>query len=201
MARKSRVLISIVPHNAMDLDQLKQMDLKDFDLPKLIKFIDEHRNSIIKFGVILAALAMLLAMYNNYQASSLDVHAKIAQMQGKLEAVKVRDQAALGLNGFKSALPKKINEFELITMVSKYAKLYHVTIASLSPAESKDMGIYDLINLNFNAEFDNFKDLMPFLRKIENSSSYLRVNSWSGHELDDGRINFDTEISAVNIHT
>ena len=139
-------------------------------------------------------------MFNDHRTKDQGLHTQMSQAQEKLEAIKTRDAAGQELDHFKSSLPKKINEFELITLISNYAKLYHVTITSLSPAESKDMGLYDAINVRFEAVSSDFKNMMLFLRKIEKSSSPLTVNTWSGHEGDDGKISFDIEISAVHIH-
>ena len=50
------------------------------------------------------------------------------------------------------------------------------------------MGLYDSIDVNFNANADSFKDMMLFLRKIEKSNSPLRINSWSGHEETAGKL-------------
>ncbi len=104
----------------------------------------------------------------------------------------------IDINNFKSSLPNKLNEFELIALISKYAKLQHVAITSLSPAESKDMGLYDVINVSFEAMCDGFKDMILFLRKIEKSEFPLRVDSWSGHEAENGKITFSILGCAFN---
>ena len=101
---------------------------------------------------------MVGGMFNDHRIKDQDLRTQMSQAQEKLEVLKARDAAIKDLNNFKSSLPKKLNEFELITLISNYAKLYHVTITSLSPAESKDMGLYDIINVSFNAESDNFKE-------------------------------------------
>ena len=138
-------------------------------------------------------------MFNSH--SNKDLHSQISQLQQKMGVLKARDATIQDLNDFKSSLPKKVDESGLITLISDYAKIYHVKITSLAPAESRDMGLYDAVNANFNAVSDNFKNAILFLRKIEESKFPLRVNSWSGHEEQDGRITFAIEVSAVLIHT
>jgi hypothetical protein len=86
-------------------------------------------------------------------------------------------------------------------MISEYAKSNHVNITSLSPAESKDMGLYDSIDVTFDAVSENFKDMLLFLRNIEKSSAPLRIGSWLGSEAENGKITFSIAISAVFIHT
>jgi hypothetical protein len=200
MAGKSRGLILIVP-DTMNKPEKPQFSFKDLDLEQLTKALSENQNSVIKIGLLLGSLLLAWVMFNDHRTKDQALHAKISQEEQKLDAIKVHDVALGNLNNFKSSLPKKINEFELIALVSNYAKSYHIAIPSLSPAESKDMGLYDAINLKFNAEADNFKDMMFFLRKIEKSEFPLRLNSWSGHEEDNGNISFDIDITAVLIHT
>jgi hypothetical protein len=203
MAGKSPILILTVPEKIMlNLDKLNsQVDLKSLDLKKLTKVFAEHQNTLIKSVLIIGSLFMAVVMFNNHRIKSQVLTSQISQAQQKLDAIKTHEQAAHDLDAFKSSIPKRINEFGLLSVISNYAKLYHVAIPSLAPGDSKDMGLYDVININFEAQSDNFKDMMLFLRKIEKSNFSLRVNSWSGHALDDGGITFEIDISAVLIHT
>ncbi len=203
MAGKPRGLISIVLNMKIDLNKLNSAysRIKDLDPAQLIKIIREHLNSFIKLVLILGSLLMAGVMFNDYRIKGQDLRARKAQVQEKLEVLNARDAAMRGLNDFKASLPHKLNEFELITLISNYAQLHHVTITSLSPAESKDMGLYDVINVNFSAASDNFKDMMLFLRKIEKSDFPLRVDSWSGSGAGNGKTTFEIEMSAVLIHS
>ena len=125
----------------------------------------------------------------------------MSKVQEKMEAVSERDVAQKALNDFKSSVPKRLNETEVITLISNYAKLFQVDILSLSPADSKDMGMFDVVKINFNAQSQDFRAMMIFLRKIEKSDFPLRIDSWSGREDTDGRVMFVVELSAVFIHT
>ncbi len=174
--------------------------IKDLDVAKLLKILNERKNSFIKIALIMASLLMAGVMLNDHRIKGQGLRARMSKVQEKLEVLKARDAARQDFNNFKSSLPKKLNELELITLISNYAQLRHITITSLSPAESQDMGLYDVINIGFEAVSNNFKDLMLFLRKIEKSDFPLRVDSWFGHEEKNGAIVFKTEISAVLIH-
>ncbi len=178
-----------------------QFDLKDLDAAKVVKILLEHQNSIIKAVLVIGSLLTAAVMFNNHRSEGQDLQTGISQLQQKIGAIKAREAAVRDLNNFKSSLPKKINEFQLITLISSYAKLYHVTISSLSPAESVDMGLYDVIDVRFEAVSDNFKNMVLFLRKIEKSRSPLRIDTWSGSAGQDGEITFSIQISAVLIHT
>ena len=184
-----------------DINKVKsQFDLKSIDAAKLAGALTEHQNSLIKLGLIVGSLIIAGLIFNDFRIKEQSVRIQMSQGQAKLDAIKEHVAAFQNLNDFKKSLPKKLNESELIALISNYASAHHVIISSLSPAESKDMGLYDVINISFHATSDNFKDMMLFLRKIEKSKFPLTVNSWSGQEVADGKMDFLIEISAVLIH-
>ena len=200
-ANKLLDLVSIVPKIMGNLDKLKSFSSDDLDAAKLTQALSEHQMAIIKFVLIAGSLVLAVMMFNDHRSKDSDLHMRISQVQRKLEAIKARETTTRNFNGFKSSLPKKLNEIELISLVSNYAKSSHVTIASLTPAESKDTGLFDLINLSFDAGSNDFKGMMFFLRKIESSEFPLRINAWAGHEEEDGKMTFQVSISAIIIHT
>jgi hypothetical protein len=178
-----------------------QFDLKNIDAAQLAKILREHQNSLIKLILIIGSMWVVGVMFNDHRIKDQNLLTQMSQVQQKLDAVKARDAAIANFNDFKSSLPKKLNEFELITLISDYAKLNHVNITSLSPAESKDMGLYDIIDAHFDVISDNFKNMILFLRTIEKSNASIRVGSWTGHVVENGKITFSISISAVIIHT
>jgi hypothetical protein len=201
MAGKSRHLKSIVINIMINFNKLNsQFNIKDINLTELTRALEEHQDSLIKFALIMGSLLMVGVIFNNYRIKEQNLRFLMSRAQEKLEVLNARDAAVQNLNNFKSSLSKNLNESELITLISNYAKSHHVTIISLSPAESKDMGLYDIISISFEAVSDNFKDMTLFLRKIEKSNFPLRVESWSGHKVE-GKIAFSIELSAVLIHT
>jgi len=177
-----------------------EFDINNIDFKQLIALYGDKLSLGIK--IILGAGSLILTMmfFNGYQAQDKALHVKISQVRQKLEVLKTRDAAVENLNNFKSSLLPKIDESRLITIVSDDAKEFNVTFNSLTPNDSRDMGLYDVINISINAVSDNFKDMMLFLRKIERSDYPIRIDSWSGSEGEDGKITFMIQINAVLIH-
>ena len=201
-ASKSRALQSGVADTMSDFNKTRpQFSMEDVDASQLTKALSEHQNTVIKIALVIGTLGLGVMMFRDHHDKDRDIHVQMSQAQDKLNAMKALDASINDLDTFKSALPKKLNEVELISVVSSYAKLYHVNITSLNPAESRNMGLYDIINLSFSAGTDDFKSMMLFLRKIEHSPYPLRIDSWYGHEGEDGRMTFDVNISAALIHT
>ncbi|MDE2223034.1 MAG: hypothetical protein KGK03_08190, partial [Candidatus Omnitrophica bacterium] len=130
------------------------------------------------------------------------LHRQVAREQAKLNVINELNKSVQNFKEFQSSLPRRLNEFELATQISKDADQYHINLPSFNSAvPSKDKGIYDVREFGFEATADNFRDAMLFLRKVEKSQPPLKVNNWSGHENPDGSITFDIDISAVHIHS
>ncbi|MBF0571599.1 MAG: hypothetical protein HQL12_06965 [Candidatus Omnitrophica bacterium] len=184
-----------------DLDKINsQSGSKNFDFTNFSQALSTNPEPFVKLFLAAGALIIIGYMFNDYHAKDQRLHARMSQEQEKLEVVSAHDTAVMNLNNFKSSLPAKLSDYKIITLISDYAKSRHVIITSLSPAESKDMGLYNVVNVSFNATCDDFKEMMLFLRKIEKSEFPLKINSWSGNEAENGRINFVVEISGVIFH-
>ena len=183
-----------------DLGKLSS-SLQNMDMAQFADALTENQNTLLKGVLIVGAIALAVVMFNDHRQKDAALHARMTLLQQKLDTIKSRDAAVKGLTDFKASIPQKINEFQLITLISDYTKLYNISISSFTPAESKDMGLFDQVNVVFDLRADSYKDMMLFLRKIEKSTYSLRINSWTGHEEGDGRINFVIDLSAVLVHT
>jgi len=177
------------------------MNLSDVNVEDITKTLSEHQNTLIKIALVVVCLGLAVMMFTDHHKKETAIHQQISQAQAKLDAIKSRDTSIQSFKDFQASLLKPVNEVEMISLVNNYAKENHVTIASLNPSEGRNLGLYDQINLSFSAHCDDFRTLMLFLRKIERSPSPLRIDSWSGHEEEDGKIVFDVNISAVLIHS
>lgn len=175
--------------------------MEDVDTSQLTKALTEHQNTLIKLVLVIGALIGVWMIFSDHQSKVRDIHLKISLVQDKLDAITARESSSKALKDFNASLPKKLNEIELITIISNYAKAFHMSIVSLSPAESKDMGLYDLVNINLNAGADDYRSMMLFLKRIESSEYPLRIDAWSGNEGGDGRVTFSIVINAVIIHS
>jgi len=177
-----------------------QINFKEIDAAQITKALSEYQNSFFKLILIAVSLLLAWMMFNDCHAKEQILRNKMSKVKQKLEVIKAREAAIKDFADFKALLPKKINESGLIEVISNYAKAHHASIASLSPAESKDMGLYDFMNLTFNGTCENFREMMLLLRNIEKSEYPLRIDSWKASE-QGGEISFAMVISAVIIHT
>lgn len=186
----------------MDLSKLNSLfeNIKDLDIAQVSRMLAEKRDILIKSALVVGALMVAAAIFNKHHVKDQSLRDQISQAQQKLDVIKARDASVEDINKFKASLPKSINEFELITLISDYAKLHNIVIPSLSPTDNRDLGLHSVINVNFDATADSFKDMMLFLRKIEKSDVPLRIDSWMGRQEEDGKIVFTIKVSLVVIH-
>ena len=185
----------------IDLNKLSQFNVNDIDTEKIVSVLLEHQNTLIKVLLVAVSLFFLVNMFNGHRLKEQNLRKQMSDVQDKLLAIKTRDASTGELNSFMSAFPKKLNEFELIGIVSNCAKSNHISIPSLSPSLSKDMGLFDEIDIGFVAQADSFKEMELFLRKVEESNASIRIDSWTGQENEKGQISFSVNLSAVIMHS
>ena len=179
----------------------KLNELKDLDVDKLLKLVVEYQNVLIRIVLIIGSLLMAGNMFTDYSVKSKALSTQMSDAQQKIAAIKDRDAAVVNINNFKSSIPQNLTESELITLISQFAKSYNVTITSLTPGGSDNLGLYDLLDVAFDASSNSFKNILLFIRKIETSKFPLRIDSWSGQETESKNITFRIKIDAVLIHT
>ncbi|MDE1920741.1 MAG: hypothetical protein KGJ09_04950 [Candidatus Omnitrophica bacterium] len=179
---------------------LNNLDLRNFDIKQIKNMLVQHRK-VISVVLLIGSLLWAVMMFMDYRSKAQALHSQIQREQAKFQAIESYNTATKDLNGFISSAPNEYDEFSLATQISKDADLYHISIPTFSPAQSKDAGIYDVRDTSFSAVADNFRDAMLFLRAIEQSSPPLRVSNWSGHEDQNGTVSFDIDINAVHIHS
>ena len=115
----------------MDLDKLNSQisSMKDMDVAQLTKVMTEHQNTVIKAVLVIGSLALVFFMFNDYQKKTQALHSQVSLVQAKISAIKANNAALEDFKNFQSALPKKLNEIELITLISNYAKMYRISIS------------------------------------------------------------------------
>ena len=200
MASRRRHLISIALNPMIDLNKLNsQFDLKSLDIAQIINLVITYQK-YIKIAFLVGSLFIAWKMFSEHHVKEMAIRAQISQEQAKIDVIKGRDAAVKNLTDFKSSIPKELNVFDVITSISNDARSSGAIISSYVPSQSRDVGLYDVITVHFDVISNTFKDMMLFLRKIEKSKFPFRINSWSGHEGDNGKITFTVEISAVLIH-
>jgi len=175
-----------------------QIDLNNIDLNQIVQILTEYRNTALKLAVIIGALVVAGMMFNDCHTKEQVLRARISQVQQKLDVIASQQQAVKNLDDFKASFSKGINEDKIIPQITGYATAHGVSISSLSPTESQDMGLYDVIKVQLLGAAPDYKAMVLFLRDIEKSPYLFKVDLWEANGR--GEVDFTMEISAVHVH-
>lgn len=182
------------------MDDLKGLpfNVNKMSISQIIKTLFLYQNVIISGSLMVVFLFSSLMVFKNYYRKEVALHAKMAQVQEKLNVLNRQQQTIKDLNNFKISFSKVINEDTIVTQITSYASQRKISITSLSPAQAQDMGLYDVLKFSLSAVATNYQSMVLFLRDMESSEELFMVNSWKGQ--GQGEINFDMDISVLRIH-
>ncbi len=185
-----------------DLKDLNsRFDINNIDINQIIEVLTRYLNTILKLAVVLGALVIAWMIFNDYRIKEQDLRLQMSQVQQKLDVIAGRQKAIGNLENLKSSFQKGINEDKIINQITSYATAHGVSISSLSPAESQEKTLYDVIRFDLSALAPDFQALVLFLRDIEKSKYFFMVDSWSlSQGGEQGGINFSMGISVVRVH-
>jgi len=173
-------------------------DLNNMDMDQIIQALTQYRSAVLKFVVILGALLVAGMIWNGYNRQQQSVRAQMSLGQQKLDMITSRQVAIKNLEDFKASFPKGINEDSIITQITTYATANGVSIGSLSPEESQNMGLYDVTRFTLNGAARDYKAMVLFLRDMEKSAYLFKVDSWEGH--GEGEVEFSMKMSVLHFH-
>lgn len=196
-------MLSIVPDIMSDPLKLNsQFNLNNIDVDQIIQVLIEYRNTALKLAAMIVSLVVMGMMLNEHHIKEQVLRAQMSKVQQKLDVIASRQEAIKNLDDFKTSFPKGINEDKIITQITAFAPSQDVTINSLSPRESQDMGLYDVVEVSLTGAARDYKAMVLFLRAMEKSKYLFRVDSWMGGSNEGtGEVNFTMVISALHIHT
>ena len=175
-----------------------QIDFSNMNMDQIIQILTQYQKIILKSVVILGALFVAGMIFNGYNAQNQSVRAQMARVQQKLDVIAGREAAIKNLEDFKAAFPKGINEDKIITQITRYATANGVSISSLSPAETQNMGLYDVIRVSLSGSARDYKAMVLFLRDMEKSPYLFKVDSWQGG--GHGEVVFSMTMSVLTFH-
>lgn len=174
------------------------MDFKNINMDQIIQTLTQYQKVVLKSVVILGALLMAGMIFNSYNLQNQSVRTRMSLVQQKLDAIAGRQAAIKNLEDFKASFPKGINEDKIITQITRYATANGVSISSLSPEETQNMGLYDVTKVSLSGVARDYKAMVLFLRDMEKSSYLFKVDSWQGQ--GQGEVDYSMKISVLNFH-
>ncbi len=200
--------------NMLSLKDLKEFDVKNIDVAKLLKGIQQRTDVLINVALILGTLFFIGNIYSRRQAKVRDLTVKITALEGKIKAISDYEKSKDELSRSIDSLPKGIAESDaMVNKINEFAITHNIQILSFVPADSKATDLYSKRNLRMTIATSRYENLGLFVKDIENSGYNLRVERWSaslqgialsrqremqGDEPPTQQINAEIEIAAID---
>jgi len=175
-----------------------QVDFNNLNIDRIIQILTQYQNTVLKAVVIFGALLIAGMLFNGYNGQQQDIRLRMSGVQQKLDVIISRQEAIKNLEDFKASFPKGINEDQIITQITQYATANGISISSLSPEESQNMGLYDVTRVALMGVARDYKAMVLFLRDMEKSPYLFKMDSWEGQ--GQGEINFSIKMSVLRFH-
>ena len=190
-----------------DLSQFnfsRMQNLKDLDVNKVLQLVSEHKVKALTAGFAATAIIGALMVFGDYRTQAAQYQQQMAQLQEKMDVISRHERSVKALKGFLDALPQELEDEKMITQLTDYAAQNNVEIINYAPGQKKSDRSYDSSRVHLNVNAGNFKDVLAFVRTVERSPYFLRVESFVGSSKDDngaggGRLTAEIFISSVRV--
>ncbi len=163
----------------IDISKLDIKDLQNINYQKILTDIRKKPDLAISIAFPLIALFICFHLFTKSQADSKLLLNKNIEMEGKLKIVEEYLQTDTQLKEFIKNQPAELSENQFYNMMTDFATQNHIKVESFTPSQNKADPTCDLISINIKANTKNFSDVGRFIKSIENSSSNIRIDSWT----------------------
>lgn len=154
-------------------------DLQNIDARQLGYMVRQHVDMILNIVLILGTIAVTVYVFKGYSKRSQTLALESTKMQERVEVSKESERLHKDYDAFVDGFPKFIVTDQLINKLSEFAAYRHVQILSFSPAKEKADDYIKVARVQINVAADDYKDMILFMKDIEDAPYALRVERWS----------------------
>ncbi len=159
-------------------------DLKSIDLATLVRTLKRRKDLMANLALILFVFFLIYQIYTNRRAEVMTFKNKISDLEKKNEAISHHEKMVKELDEFIKALPQGIQPFAIIEKLNDLAEKNKIQIISVSPAQSRSEELYEKTSVNMNISAGRYEDILHFIYDIERFPYNLRVDQWSGYQIE-----------------
>lgn len=166
--------------NMITLKDLKEYDIKNVDIGKFLKTIQQRKD--ILAGIVLVAITLMTAndILSKERVKTRDLSQKISLLEKKIKAIDSYKKAKGQLTALVKSLPQGLPEADnIIQKVNSLAIDHDLQISSFAPSNRIENDFYNQVNLKLTVSSNDYKNLVLFIKDIEQSPYNLRVELWS----------------------
>lgn len=160
------------------------MDLQNIDARQVAEMLRQRLDIVLNVFLILVTVLATSGIVAGCHKRSQAMTWEIKQMQERLDTVK----ESQGIKGeyakFLEHFPKSILTDQLINKLSEFATYRQVQIVSFSPLKEKGDEYIAVAGVQLNIVSANYKNIILFMRDIEDAPYPLRVDRWSAKMKD-----------------
>ena len=165
--------------NSTSLSSIKEMDLE-----ALKNILRNSPQFILNLAIVVISIFVSISFVTNGKNNEKKFKLNVTEYQEKLEAVKKQEDIKTKYNDFINKFPKSIQASQLIDRFSELAANRNVRILSFSPAKEKNNNYVQQITINLSIESNDYKNIILFVKDIEDYPYALRLERFSAQLSD-----------------
>ena len=165
--------------NSTSLSSIKEMDLE-----ALKNILRNSPQFILNLAIVVISIFVSISFVTNGKNNEKKFKLNVTEYQEKLEAVKKQEDIKTKYNDFINKFPKSIQASQLIDRFSELAANRNVRILSFSPAKEKNNNYVQQITINLSIESGDYKNIILFVKDIEDYPYALRLERFSAQLSD-----------------
>lgn len=169
------------------IDSLRDFNVKDLqniDARQIAGMLRQRLDIVLNIFLILVTVLATSGIVASCRRRSQTMTWEIKQMQERLEAVKESQSIKGEYAEFLEHFPKSILTGQLINKLSEFAAHRQVQILSFSPLKEKGDDYITVTGAQLNIVSANYKNIILFMKDIEDAPYPLRVDRWSAKMKD-----------------
>ncbi len=155
-------------------------DLKSLDVSKILQSLFAHKDRTLSVVFVALGIIGLLMIFDGYRARAAGHEQDMKLLQEKMDIIGRHKLSRKALKDFFTALPGPLEDEKLIGQISDYAAQKNVAILNYAPGPSKSTKLYDSSRVRLSVSASKFNDLLAFVRTIERSPYFLKIESFAG---------------------
>lgn len=163
------------------LKNINIKDLQNIDARDVVNILRQRLAIVVNAVLVVVTIAVMANVVKSYGKKSQTLAGEIKQKEEKLEVAREADRLAKEHAAFLANFPAPVAADQLIKKLSEFAAARKVQILSFSPAPVKERGddYISVAEVQVNVSSDTYRNIVLFMRDIEDSPYALVVGKWS----------------------
>ncbi len=178
-------------------------DMKDLNADKIFQLLLAHKAKALSAVFAVLGIIGLLMIFDGYRARAAGHQQDMKRLQEKMDVIDRHSLSLKALKDFFAALPRSLEDEKLIDQITDYAAQNNVAILNYTPVPSKNEKLYDSSRIRLSVSASKFNDLLAFVRTVERSPYFLKIESFAGGVKDNahavGPLTAEMSISSMRM--